>query len=162
MMMTHLARIIVATIIVTLPAGAAPPGSQQADLVVTGRGATSSAESATLRCDLNLVATPSNVFVGRCLVEVGSDQLVLGDLAIDGAERMTVVLDGQVIVRGGAVTATGRFEELLERSQSGFPVYVEVDPLSRSWAVRGYGGNGNVKTVARGRMTEGAVHFTLP
>ena len=75
---------------------------------------------------------------------------------------MTVVLDGHVIVRGGAVTATGRFEELLQRSQSGFPVYVEVDPLGRSWAVRGHGGNGDVKTVARGRMTEGAVHFRLP
>ncbi len=162
MMMTHLALIIVAILIAALPARAAPPGSQQADLLVTGRGATSKAEPATLRCELNLVAPPSNVFVGRCLVEVGPDQLVLGDLAVDGAEPMTVVLDGHVIVRGGAVTATGRFEELLERSQSGFPVYVEVDPLGRSWAVRGHRGNGNVKTVARGRMTEGAVHFRLP
>jgi hypothetical protein len=160
--MTHLALIILATIIAVLPARAAPPGSQQADLVVTGRGATSSAEPATLRCELKLVATPSNVFVGRCSVGVGPDQLVLGALAIDGAEQMTVVLDGHVIVRGGAVTATGRFEELLERSQSGFPVYVEVDPMSRSWAVRGHGGNGIIKIVASGRMTEGAVHFRLP
>ncbi len=162
MMMTHLAQIIVAIFIAALPARAAPPGSQQADLVVTGRGATSKAEPATLRCELKLVATPSNVFVGQCLVEVGPDQLVLGGLAIDGAEPMTVVLDGNVIVRGGAVTATGRFEELLQSSQSGFPVYVEVDPLGRSWAVRGNGGNGAVETVARGRMTEGAVHFRLP
>ncbi len=158
MMMTHLVRIIVVILIAAFPARAAP----QADLVVTGRGATSEAEPATLGCELNLVATPSNVFVGRCMVEVGLDQLVLGGLAIDGAEPMTVVLDGHVIVRGGAVTATGRFEELLQRSQSGFPVYVEVDPLGHSWAVRGYGGNGDVETVARGRMTEGAVHFRLP
>ena len=162
MMTMHLALISVAILIAALPARAAPPGSQQADLVVAGRGATSKAEPATLRCDLNRVTTPSNVFVGRCLVEVGPDQLVLGSLAVDGAEPMTVVLDGHVIVRGGAVTATGRFEELLQRSQSGFPVYVEVDPLGRSWAVRGDGGNGDVKTVARGRMTEGAVHFRLP
>jgi hypothetical protein len=160
MMMTHLALILVGILIAALPARAAPPGSKQADLLVTGRGATSGAEPATLRCELNL-SSPSNVSsVG--LVEVGPDQLVLGGLAIDSAEPMTVELDGHVIVRGGAVTATGRFEELLERSQSGFPVYVEVDPLGRSWAVRGHRGNGNVKTVARGRMTEGAVHFRLP
>jgi hypothetical protein len=162
MVMTRLGRIIVAILIAAWPAGAAPPGSQQADLVVTGQGATSDAEPTTLRCELNLVTTPSNVFVGRCLVEVGPEQLVLGDLAVDGAEPMTVVLDGHVIVRGGAVTATGRFQELLQSSQSGFPVYVEVDPLGRSWAVRGHGGNGDVETVAGGRMTEGAVHFRLP
>jgi hypothetical protein len=162
MMKTHLARIIVLILIAASPARAAPPGSQQADLVVAGQGASSSAEPATLRCELNLVATPSNAFVGRCLVGVGPDQLVLGALAIDGAEQMTVVLDGHVIVRGGAVTATGRFEELLQRSQSGFPVYVEVDPLRRSWAVRGHGGNGNIKIVATGRMTQGAVQFRVP
>ena len=161
-MMTHLARISVAILMAALPAHAAPPGAQQPDLILTGRGATSKAEPATLRCELRLMATPSNVFDGRCVVAVGPDQLVLGSLAIDGAEPMTVVLDGHVIVRGGAVTATGRFEELLERSQSGFPVYVEVDPLGRSWAVRGHRGNGNVKTVARGRMTEGTVQFRLP
>jgi hypothetical protein len=161
-MTMHLALISVTILIATLPARAAPLGSQQADLLVAGRGATYKAESATLRCDLNRVTTPSNVFAGRCLVEVGPDQLVLGNLGVNGAEPMTVVLDGHVIVRGGAVTATGRFEALLQRSQSGFPVYVEVDPLGRSWAVRGHGGNGDVETVASGRMTEGVVHFRLP
>ena len=78
MMTMHLALISVAILIAALPARAASPGSEQADLVVAGRGATSKAEPATLRCDLNRVTTPSNVFVGRCLVEVGPDQLVLG------------------------------------------------------------------------------------
>lgn len=138
------------------------PSGQANHLVLDGRGTTGRGEKMALACGLDFATIPSNTFTGECRLTVGGDQMTLTGLGEDGAPVLTVVLNGQITVRGSAHGASGRFQELTSASAAGFPVYVEMDPLARSWAVRGYAAGQPDQAVASGSLEEGKAALTMP
>jgi hypothetical protein len=160
--MTRLGWFFAVGAMLTLAWDATAATNRQDDVVVAGQGTSSDGEAMQVTCRLGLAVVPSNVFVGQCVVTVGADRLTLAGSDTEGNERLNVVLDGQVIVRGAAVKGTGRFQDLVASSQSGFPVHMEMDPLGRGWAIRGHGSDGRTLTVIRGSLSQGTVTITAP
>ena len=134
----------------------------RADLVVMATGADAGGEPMTLACELDFAAVPSNRFTGACQISVGPDQVLLGGMDVDGVPVLTVVLNGEVTVHGVAQAASGRFRQLESDGSAGFPMLIEVDPLSRAWAIRGDTPGGSRQTISRGRLSEGAINLAMP
>jgi hypothetical protein len=137
-------------------------GHQGPDLVVTASGSAADGELMTLACGLSFAVVPSNTFLGQCRVTVGADQMALAGLDVDGAQQLTVVLNGEVTVRGAARSATGRFQRLVGNGQVGFPVYLHVDPLSRAWSIRADTPSGTRQIVSSGLLADGTITLTMP
>ena len=140
----------------------AAAGGRAADLVVMATGADAGGEPMTLACELDFAAVPSNRFTGACQISVGPDHVLLGGMDVDGVPILTVVLNGEVTVHGVAQAASGRFRQLESDGSAGFPMLIEIDPLSRAWAIRGDTPGGPRQTISRGRLSEGAIDLAMP
>jgi hypothetical protein len=160
--MTRFGWLFVGGMVLTLAWDATAATSRQDDVVVVGQGTSSDGEAMQVTCRLGLAVVPSNAFVGECVLTLGADRLTVAGLDAEEQDRLNVVLDGQVIVRGTVVKGTGRFQELAAGGQSGFPVHVEMDPLGRGWTIRGHGSDGSTLPVIRGSLSQGAVTINAP
>ena len=137
------------------------------DLVVMATGADAGGEPMTLACELDFAAVPSNRFTGACQISVGPDHVLLGGMDVDGVPILTVVLNGEVTVHGVAQAASGRFRQLESDGSAGFPMLIEIDPLSRAWAIRGDTPGGltpddQPRPLERGRDRPGDAHVIGP
>jgi hypothetical protein len=158
-------RGLLALLVVALTVGGgleATAGPGHSDLVVMATGADADGEAMTLSCDLALAAVPSNRFTGGCQISVGPDHLLIGGMDVDGAPLLTVVLNGALTVHGVAQTGSGRFRQAASDGIAGFPMLIEIDPLSRAWAIRGDSPGGPRQTISRGRLSEGAIDLAMP
>jgi hypothetical protein len=140
----------------------ATDGRGRSDLVVMATGADAGGEPMTLSCDLAFAAVPSNRFTGGCQITVGPDHVSLGGMDVDGVPLLTVVLNGEVTVQGLAQAGSGRFRQVVSDGQSGFPMLLEIDPLSRAWVIRGDAPDGPRQTISGGRLIDGAINLTMP
>ncbi len=154
---------VLAAVVAGLLAAPMPTWSGGANhMMLEGTGVTSAGEPMRVACELAFAAVPSNEFLGECWIGVGGDELTLTPLAEDGRAVLTAVLNGSIIVRGGAGVGTGRFLELMLGSAAGFPVDLEIDPLARTWAVRGHGPGEGGGVVVSGLLVGGGATLTLP
>src|SRR3989304_2749048 len=142
-----------------LMGGAAGPG-EAAELAVPARGTGVGSELMTLECGLTGVQAPSNYFAGQCRLTVGADEVVVGGIPDGEARLLSVVLNGELTVRGIATQGTGRFQEVVGSGLKGFPVHLRIDPLGQVWGLRGEG-PGSAESVSTGRLLDGAVKLTL-
>jgi hypothetical protein len=158
-------REILAVLAVALTVGGGPQavaGPGHSDLVVMASGADVGGEPMTLSCELAFAAVPSNRFTGECQISVGPDHVLLGGIEVDGVPLLTVVLNGELTVHGLAQVGSGRFRQLANNGIAGFPMIIEIDPLSRAWAIRGDAPDGPRQTISRGSLHEGAINLALP
>jgi hypothetical protein len=158
-------RGLLALLVVTLAVGGgleATAGPSHSNLVVMATGADADGEPMTLACELDFAAVPSNRFTGACQISVGPDQVLLGGMDVDDVPILTVVLNGGVTVHGVAQAASGRFRQLASDGSAGFPMLIEIDPLSRAWAIRADTPGGPRQTISRGRLSEGAIDLAMP
>ena len=132
-----------------------------ADLAISASGAAAHGEPMALACTLTLAVVPSNTYLGRCQLTVGSDHVTLTGLPAEGQRLVTVVLTGAVGLRGVAEAGTGRFAPFVSHGAAGFPVDVQIDPLGRAWALRGALPGGGTQVVAAGALTKGSVAFAV-
>ena len=158
-------RALLVILVVALTFGArleATAGRGQADLVVRATGADAGGEPMSLSCDLGFASLPSNLFVGECRVTVGQDHVSLGGMEADGVLLLTVVLTGELTVHGVAQAGSGRFSQVVSDGTSGFPMWIEIDPLSRAWVIRGDAPDGARQTIGRGSLNEGLINLAVP
>jgi hypothetical protein len=158
-------REILAVLVAALTVGGgldAAAGRGHSDLVVMTSGADAGGEPMTLSCELAFAAVPSNRFTGGCQISVGPDHLLLGGMEVDGVSLLTVVLNGELTVHGVAQVGSGRFRQLAKDGIAGFPMMIEIDPLSRAWAIRGDAPDSPRQTISRGRLNAGAINLALP
>ena len=158
-------RAVLAILVVALTLGErleATAGRGHSDLVVRATGADIGGESMTLSCDLGFVALPSNLFMGECRITVGHDHVLLGGMEVDGALLLTVVLNGELTVHGVAHAGSGRFHQVVSDGTAGFPMWIEIDPLSRAWVIRRDAPDGARQTIGRGSLNEGVINLAVP
>ena len=117
--------------------GLEPASGSGPDLVVVATGADAAGEPMTLSCGMAFAAVPSNRFTGGCQISVGRDHVLLGGMDVDGVPLLTVVLNGGLTVHGVAQAGSGRFRQAATDGIAGFPMLIEIDPLSRAWVIRG-------------------------
>lgn len=159
--MRRITTVALASVLAVAAAGAAAQ-TKPADLEISASGTETSGAAMRLDCDLDFVAVPSNVFVGGCRLTVGGDELVLGARDPDRQRVPTALLNGRLTIRGFADSATGRFAPMVERDAEGFPVFLEVDPLARLWAIRAGASGAAGEPVTSGVITSGRVFLVLP
>jgi hypothetical protein len=158
-------RGVLVLLVVALTVGGgleATAGPGHPDLVVMATGADTGGEPMTLSCELAFAAVPSNRFTGGCQISVGRDHVALGGMDVDGVPVVTVVLNGELTVSGVAQSGSGRFRRLASDGIAGFPMLLEIDPLSRAWVIRGDAPDGASPTISRGRLNEGAINLAIP
>jgi len=158
-------RALPVMVVLALTLGAwleAAAGRGQSDLVVRATGADVGGEPMTLSCDLGFASLPSNLFVGECRITVGRDHVSLGGMEADGVLLLTVVLSGELTVHGVAQAGSGRFSQVVSDGTAGFPMWIEIDPLSRAWVIRGDAPDGARQTLGRGSLSEGLINLAVP
>jgi hypothetical protein len=152
-------------ILIVLVAGLGPVaqgGDRSPDLAIQAVGTEATGQALTLTCGLHFALVPSNMFVGQCRIAVGSDRLLLDGLPRMGARLLTVVMNGSLALQGRAAEGTGRFESLVARGTSGFPLLVRLDPLGRTWAITSDLPGGGTQTVAQGTLGTGMITLAMP
>jgi hypothetical protein len=158
-------RLFLAALVMALALGEALETTADAgrsDLAVMVTGVDAGGEPMALSCELALAAVPSNLFVGECQITVGQDHVSLGGMDVDGVALLTVVLNGDLTVHGVAQSGSGRFRQPVTEGIAGFPMWIEIDPLSRAWVIRGDAPGGLRQTISRGRLDQGAINLALP
>lgn len=147
------------TVLVALPSPVS--ASSTADLKIDVSGTDTGGDTTSIACDLNFVAIPSNFFEGSCRVSVGIDQLTVVGGGTDRQQLPTVVLNGQINIRGIAQSGTGRFSAVSDQGRSGFPLDIRIDPLGRTWLIRTDAPSGDTGTIASGQVTSGSLALGL-
>jgi hypothetical protein len=142
--------------------GLEPASGSGPDLVVVAAGADAAGEPMTLSCGMAFAAVPSNRFTGGCQISVGRDHVLLGGMDVDGVPLLTVVLNGALTVHGVAQAGSGRFRQAATDGIAGFPMLIEIDPLSRAWVIRGDVPDGVRQTISRGTLNDGAINLAMP
>lgn len=150
-----------AVLIVLLAAAMSDAQSRAADVKISVTGMESNGNSMTLDCDFNFVSVPSNVVSGVCRIDLGGDHLSIVSTATDRQRASTLLLDGRLTIRALADTGTRRFASAVFGGHTGFPIYVEIDPLRRDWLIRG-DVTGGSEMIARGALTSGRIVFAIP
>ena len=131
------------------------------DMSLTVTGADLVGEAMAISCNLALVALPSNLFTGVCDVAIGGEHMIVTGLAQGPERALTVVLNGQITIRGSAVSGSARFGAVIRQSAAGFPVRIEIDPLTRRFTLASEAPGGSDEPLAAGRMTGGDILFAV-
>ena len=158
---TRLTIVSVVTLLAAVAAAAAASARRpMPDVSVTVSGAAAAGETVAIACNLALIAAPSNLYTGACDVAVGGDHVIVTGLTGSPERALTVVLNGQVTIRGSAVSGSRRFSDVVRDSAEGFPVRIQIDPLTRRFTIASDGPAGEVPLTA-GRLSHGDVLFTV-
>lgn len=160
--MRNVRRLIMIVVAVLGSASSAVGQGRPADLRVAATGVAADGAAMTLACSLRFLSVPSNLFVGTCRLSVGRNHLTLAGRAADRDRAPAVVLHRGLTVRGIAEGATGRFASLSDHGASGFPVDLQVDPIARTWSLRGERPGGGAELEASGVLTTGSITLNIP
>ena len=131
------------------------------DMSVTVSGADLAGDAVAISCNLALVAVPSNLFTGVCDVAIGGEHMIVAGAAHGPDRALTVVLNGPITIRGSAGSGSARFGPVIRQSAAGFPVRIEIDPLTRRFTLASEAPGGSDEPLAAGRLTGGDILFAV-